>query len=191
MEIKRIKAALAGLVIIGLTLTACSGDDGDTGPRGPAGVDGTNGVDGTANVTSNTYNVLAADWTLIQFVDGGGNPVAFELRDTITGVTSITQDVVDKGTVQAFISTDDGVSWSAMPFSNFTDNCFYRYEASTVYLTVNRATLSAPTAIDVDIKVVAIPAAAMIDGVDVTNYEELQAVYGLEEYNIPQFNTKD
>lgn len=78
---------------------------GETGPTGPAGANGTNG---NANVTSQVFSV--SSWT-----DAGSGYMWY----TNLTVPALTATVQDQGTVELFLSTDNGQHWKALPFTSF------------------------------------------------------------------------
>ena len=197
MEIRKIKTALAAMSIIALIFTACSGEDGDQGPAGPAGApgapgtdgrdgaDGTDGSDGNPNVQSSTQTVMVADWT-------AGNV----LRDTLS-VPSITQSVVDSGMVHVYQKRTDSTGWAALPFSyiaflggNPATLTFQAvYNVGEVYLSGSNSFNAnvAPGDIypgDRDFKIVVVPSASLVEGIDVNSYEEVKMVYGIEEFDL-------
>lgn len=192
MEIKRFKTMLASLVIIGLTFTACSGDDGDTGPRGPAGNDGADGVDGVvggAEITSLNVTVVEGDWAI-----RSSDSTALEAIITDAALTS---DVISKGLIQVFQETGGSGSgdWLALPFTQGAFNFGYSVRNSEVVLRIDilpsNAKFISLNGVSFNYRIVIIPSSSMIDGVDATNYEELQSVYGIDVYDIPQFTTED
>ncbi len=128
---------------------------------GCKGEDGDDGAAGNANVSSSNYEVVAGDWSQGQAHKMNG---------------AITNGVVNSGTVQAFQATDSINSkvWTAIPAGNFA----FSYRTDTItFLTPGFTGANFTTYY----KVVAIPAAAKIDGVDLTNFEEVNMVYGLED----------
>jgi len=157
MQLKRMKAALAGLVIIGLTFVACKGEDGDDGAVGPTG---------NANVSAANYTVVQADW-------GGVGAATFS-------APAITQSVVNTGSVQAYITgaapTDSSV-WSGLPGGNFS----FRYKTDSItFLTPGFTGASFTTYY----KVVVIPSSSKIDGVDLNDYEAVKTIYGIKEFGV-------
>jgi len=154
MNLKRFKVAFAAILMVGTVFTACSGEDGAIGPEGATG---------NANVTSNTFTVIAADW------GGVGRAPKYD--------ANITQAVVNSGTVSAFITTDtitDATTWQPIPVGNFS----FSYKTdSAIFLTPGFTGANFTTYY----KVVSIPSGAKLAGVNVEDYEEIKAVYGLED----------
>tara|TARA_R110000868_G_scaffold289130_1_gene549273 strand:+ start:189 stop:761 length:573 start_codon:yes stop_codon:yes gene_type:complete len=189
MNLKSFKVAAAAIAMVGMVFTGCAGEDGDAGPAGPAG---TAGVDGNANVSSSTFTVLSADWT------GTGTK-----RDTLS-VPGITQAVVNTGSVQVFQTSSqvsDSLVWAGLPFSYIiglntqngtvaaTITIQAEYNVGEVYLSVINSlganiTGSANFPGDRQFKVVVIPSSSKIEGVNLNNYEEVKAVYGIKEFDI-------
>lgn len=179
MKMKKMRAALAAMTIVALTFTACSGDDGEQGPAGPAG------APGNANVNASTFAVTTADWVRI-----GNSAIS---RDTLA-VASIDQSVVDNGAVHVYQRFTDSTDWNALPFRYLTldasgqsvtnANVQATYgvgEVSLSFYTDDRLLATIP---DMDFKVVVIPSASLVDGIDANNYEEVKMVYGIEEYDL-------
>lgn len=188
MEIKKIKAALAAIVIMGLTFTACSGDDGEQGPAG---------APGNANVNSSNGAVAADDWT-----------AGAILKDTLM-VPEITQSVVDNGAVMVYLKIDDGVTpndspWEALTYTRAITGLAiggdrvgvdmfieYGYNVGMVILSVKNTLNLDLSAIlqnyppnDYLFKVVVIPPAALVEGVDVNDYDQVKMVYGIQEFDM-------
>lgn len=173
MEIKKIKAALAGLVIMGLTFTACSGDDGDQGPAGPAG------ADGNANVISNTFTLTGTDWS-------AGNA-------TIS-VPALTKEIADNGQVAVFFTFDslstDTITWNPLPW-RFVGNVGGTLQFITIQNTVSVGQVQLSARLNTNggvnlggqsnVRVVLIPSNQRVDGVKLDDYENVIQVYGLSE----------
>ena len=153
-----------------LVMVSCAGEDGEPGPAGPAG---------NANVIANTYTIPGGTWV---------NGIA-----TIS-VPELTKDIVDNGQVSVFITTDtlgqDTITWEATPWQflvNFGGQLDYvtmrsRYSIGEIELVAIRRSSGQGVNFtnDFSAKVVLIPASSALEGVDVNNYEALEAVYGLE-----------
>ena len=183
MNLKRFKVAFAAILMVGTVFTACSGEDGAVGPAG---------ADGNANVNSSTFSVMSADWST------GGIK-----RDTLS-VPAITRDVVMSGMVQVFQTSSmnsDSLVWGALPYSYLialsvngqtvvTETIIQaEYNVGEVYLTATNdrgfnITNSATYPGDRQFKVVVIPSSSKIDGVNLNNYEEVKAVYGIKEFDV-------
>ena len=159
MQIKKIKAFMAGLVIMGLTFTACSGEDGEDGATGPQG------PTGNANVSGSNYTITQADW------NGIGRVARFN--------GDITADVVSTGTVNAFISSDTAVTFTPAPVGNFS----FSYKQDSVIFSTPGFT---GASFNTYWKVVVIPSSARIQGVNLNNYEEVKMVYGIKEFDVAQ-----
>lgn len=183
MNLKRFKVAFAAILMVGTVFTACSGEDGAVGPAGAAG------VDGNANVQSNTYTVLSTDWR---------QPImnsAFQ-QDTIA-IAEITSKVVNSGAVhvyQTFSMNMDSLVWNAMPYRYLTFNqqqtvitnmnLQASYNVGELYLRAYTDDRYIANIADMMLKVVIIPSSAKIEGVNVNNYEEVKAVYGIKEFDV-------
>jgi hypothetical protein len=83
-------------------LTACT-------KEGPAGKDGKDGQDGNANVHSTEVTIYTNDWIQQNGLYGAGKPVSL-----------ITQNVVDNGTVLAYIKWESNgqISYFALPYQD-------------------------------------------------------------------------
>ena len=179
MNLKSFKVAAAAMVMVGMVFTGC-GDDGETGPAG---------VNGNANVSSTTFTQLTADWK-----DPTGTSA---LRLDTLSVPAISQAVVNTGSVQVFQTfsqNTDSLVWNIMPHRYLAVNTsqtaitnmnlLASFNVGQVYLTAYSDDRLLVTIDDMFIKVVIIPSSAKVEGVDVNNYEELQAVYGIQEFDV-------
>ncbi|MCC6371207.1 MAG: hypothetical protein IT236_09405 [Bacteroidia bacterium] len=138
---------ILSLATICLTLNSCK--KGDTGPAGPQGTAGTNGV---ANIQTGTVTTNNSTWTL----DNTDN----SYNATLT-YAAITQSVIDKGTVQVFISDGNGSEWAALPFSYGIVQYNYSYKLGQVIISVTLSNGNAPNNPGgQQFKVVVIPPAA-------------------------------
>lgn len=168
---KKLFSALVALSM-SIVMVSCAGEDGETGPAGPAG---------NANVNEYTFTVTTSDWTRT-----GNSAISY---DTLS-VSAITQAVLNEGAVEVYQTFDDSLGWNAMPYRYLTLN-----DAGTAVTNANLQATSnlgivslshytddrflAPIN-DMQIKVVVIPSASLVQGVDPTDYEAVKAVYGLE-----------
>lgn len=191
MMFSKIRIALA-FSFIALLLVACVAKDGDTGPVGPVGPagppgggsgsgtqgpQGPPGEDGNANVQSYVFTVDTADWT-----------TGSSFSDASLIVSQITQDVVDEGTIQVFRGGVSG-EWQALPYTSLvglsgggatTFHYIFTYNVGVVNLrTFTGIGAPFPPSSNLDFKVVVIPPASLIEGMDYTNYEMMKAVYGI------------
>ena len=165
MNLRKLKLAFA--IILGLTFTACSGDDGEQGPQGPAG------KDGTANLSSETFTTTNSDWEF----DAQSNSY-----EATINVPSITQDVIDRGTVQIF--GVDGGTLTALPAASGVLQINFEVEIARVTIFISRidgVLINNPGG--VTFKLVVIPPADFIEGVDHKNFQMVSDIYGLEEFS--------
>ncbi len=91
------------ILILGLTLNSCSGEDGadgEIGLQGTEGIDGTNGQDGNANVVS----VLFEDQTISTGI-------------TVIEIPELTQDIFDNGIVYGYVTVTGNDYWEVLPLS--------------------------------------------------------------------------
>ena len=120
------------LLFTSLLILSCSSDgaEGPAGPAGPAGANGTNGINGingNANVVgSEPFSTAANNWTSLL---GGRAWTA-----TLSGATSITQNIVDKGMVIVFrrYTTNGVTTWSPLPDTNININISYSYSLGAI-----------------------------------------------------------
>jgi len=197
-----LKKTFSILSMAALLFVGCTPEDGDIGPVGPIGpagqngINGQNGIDGqdgndgqdgsdgqngSANVQSNNQTVLITDWT-----------PGLVLRDTLA-VPALSQAVVDSGMVLIYLRSTTNATWDLMPFSFVaflagqpaTLTFQAGYNVGEVYLSASNS-LNAnitPNAVfpgDRDFKIVVVPAASKIDGLNLNNFEVVKAVYGFE-----------
>ncbi|MFT4755479.1 MAG: hypothetical protein ACI91R_000111 [Vicingaceae bacterium] len=180
MSLKKVFSLVS---ILALLLISCVPEDGDTGPSGPvgaqgafgpAGQDGTNGsdgndgtngndgVNGTTAVTSWDYTILGTDWNQ-------GRSVR-ELVD-------ITSRVVEGGVVQVYRQTVSTIFsdtiWTGLPVEPFG---FGFKQDSIVFMTPGFSGASFTSVF----RVIVIPPAVKITGVDITLYDNAKMIYGLE-----------
>lgn len=125
-------------IITSLFFLSCSSDgaQGPAGPAGPAGTNGingtngtngTNGINGNANVLgSEPFTTASNNWTSSV---GGRAWTA-----TLTGATSITQNIVDKGMVIVFrrYITNGVTQWAPLPDTNININISYSYSLGAI-----------------------------------------------------------
>jgi hypothetical protein len=112
----------SAVVLLTAIMTISCSKDGATGPAGATGAAGTNGINGNANVLGSTpFSTVSTNWTSL---NSGTLWTA-----NLTGATSITQNVVDKGIVSVFRKyTANGVTeWSPLPDTNANVNISFNY----------------------------------------------------------------
>jgi len=114
--------------MLSLIFTGCSkkGDTGPAGPQGPAGTNGTNGQDGNANVAGSN-SVAVSNWSY----DNTTNAWTAQLQ-----WPSITQAIVDKGSVQVFIGNGTA-AWSALTYVDGNLYCGYGFTVGYVNLFIS------------------------------------------------------
>lgn len=168
---KRIATLITGLVMaVGLTLSSCK--KAETGPAGK------NGADGNANVQSTGQIDLGAlGWTY------QGDP-SNDSYVSVFPMASITQEVVDKGLVMAYVKTLDG--WVALPFSGAmydTDDLTFEFVNGMVrfyYRDNNELTMTTdPSVTSFIVRIVLVPAQIKKPGVNHCSYQEVKAAYNL------------
>lgn len=111
------KAILKSVVVCAIALfTISCSNDGEQGPPGKDGIDGNANVVGSTSITTTSSN-----WTSYY---GGSLWIA-----NLTGATSITQSIVDKGMVCVYRKyTSNGTTqWSPLPDTNTNINVSFDY----------------------------------------------------------------
>ena len=148
------------------------------GDKGAAGTNGTNGTNGNANVHAGTISVGYSDWTYTS----SSWTYYFELTDN-----SITQDVVDNGTVSVFLSSNGGTSWQAIPMTvyiNTTESYSFGFKyylnGATLFLTFSDASTITSSYPTYTFKLVAVGGAQRQANphTNWNNYNEVQAALG-------------
>src|ERR1035437_2122807 len=92
------RKTLKSITILVLTAVLFSCKKAEIGPAGPAG------PQGNANVQTTIQAIQPADWSAIV--------PNYQYAKTVN-VASISQNIIDKGTVELYISTD-GLSWGSL-----------------------------------------------------------------------------
>ncbi|WP_341900641.1 hypothetical protein [Fluviicola taffensis] len=168
---KTIGTLFTGLVMaFGLTFSSCK--KAETGPAGKNGTDGNANVQSTGEVD---LNVLT--WTY-------QGTAASDSYVSVFPTALITQEVVDKGLVMAYIKT--GIGWAPLPFSGImsgTDDITFEILNGSVkfYYRDNDelTTTPDPSSISLIVRIVIIPAQIKKPNVDHYNYQEVKAAYNL------------
>lgn len=202
MNTLRTKLILLVLSLFVLAVVGCNPEDGDTGPvgpvgspgatgpkgdTGPPGQDGQDGQDGNANVQAYIFNVAQGDFAVT--ASQSGTNFRLRHRDTLA-VPEITADVMQDGTIQAFFNSDvfsdTSISWTPMPYSDGGVTNNYNYVQGSVNVEVTYVLPpgqgGGPQVFpigDYTYKIVVIPPASLIQGMNYEDHEMLQAVYGI------------
>ena len=164
------KVMAIAVAVVSLTMVACSGEDGE---------DGTTGAPGSSSVQSSTFTIADTMWN-------SGNAVI--------NVPGLTKDIADNGVVSVFFTFDslgtDTITWNPLPH-RFVGNVGGTNQFITLQNTVSigQVTITARffdnTPInfntETNARVVMIPSANMLSGVNHDNYDEMVKVYGIEE----------
>ncbi len=145
-----------------LIFSGCA-KDGETGPQGPAG------ATGNANVIATS--TLTASWVLsgTYYVAG-------------MTVPAITQDIVDKGSVQVF--TQYGDEWWALPDLNGVNSTQFGFGLGNVSLLNSNSDGSTPSFPSVSIfRVVVISSSNRMANPNVNwkNYKEIEQAFNLKD----------
>lgn len=112
-------------LVVAFFAMSCS-KDGAVGPAGPAGangINGTNGINGNANVVGSApFSTVSTNW--------GSSAGGAVWTATLSGQTSITQSVLDRGIVSVFrkyTSSTGATEWSPLPDTNTNINISFNY----------------------------------------------------------------
>lgn len=169
-QIKKTVGALFSFILTAtLIFTACKKE---TGPKGDTGATGPQGPAGNANVQSFTITTTNGSWTF--------DAADFSWYSDISA-SQITSNVMEKGTVQAFIKGTDN-SWIAMPFTSSLGDAFiYSVNLNKVRVYYHDATTTPGNPGGQTFKVVIIPPAMMKPNVNYRNYEELKSAYSIAD----------
>lgn len=117
------------LLISSLLFMACK-------KEGPAG------ADGNANVKSGTVSLTNADWKWASswaLTTSAGSNTIYSTRYADINTELVTQDIVDKGSVQVFFKPDND-EWAPLPFSfidvtrNYSFNFMYDHKPGKIRL---------------------------------------------------------
>ena len=149
-------------------ITSCK--KGDTGPAGPAG------TNGNANVTSGTITIPPSAW-------------AWDATNSMNYVnmngTSITSDIVSKGAVMVYISTDNA-TWSALPctiWGNPSVSLTFSYSLNKVQIQASNTNSTINTFNTLYAKIVVIAASqkAAHPNTDWKDYNQVMAVLAADQ----------
>ncbi|RAR73796.1 hypothetical protein [Flavobacterium aciduliphilum] len=166
------------VMLIALITMSCS-KDGATGPAGPAGANGTNGTNGNANVIgTNSFTTTSSNWT------SGGGGVFWTAN--LTGATSITQNIVDKGIVSVFrmYTVNGATQWSPLPDTNINQNLSFSYGVGTISFlmqSTNATAIANPGAITLRYVVISPSNKRAHPNTNWNNYEEVKEVLHLQD----------
>ena len=173
MNLRRFKVAFAAILMVGTVFTACSGEDGE---------DGEVGATGNANVQSYSYTVANTSWS----------------QGTATiSIPALSKSIADNGIVSVFGSFDslgtDTMIWRPLPYT-FVANVggqgalvrvSNRHSVGQVTIAANLTTTNQGLNLFTStFRVVLIPNTAKVEGVNINNYEEVKAVYGIKEIDL-------
>ena len=93
---------------------------GCTGPKGDPGATGPQGPQGNANVSETTYTIYSWSWSSPQYY-------------AALTIPSLTQNIQDYGSVTAFISIDNGLTWNSIPTTTVdpSENAYWSLATQT------------------------------------------------------------
>jgi len=164
------------------------GLDGQDGAQGPAGPTGPQGPAGSGGVTTfdTTITILQGDFSAS--ASSSGSNFRIRHKDTLN-IPAITSDVMNGGIAMTYYYSDifsiDTLEWTAMPRNELGVNITYSMALGAIRLDINYLN-SAPSALaigDFDFKIVVIPPSALRHDVDLSNYNEVKSIYGIQEFD--------
>lgn len=176
---------LTAVMTMSCSKDGAMGPQGNAGPQGIAGTNGTNGANGTNGINGNA-NVLGSDpfstttsnWTSYS---GGTFWTA-----NLTGASSITQNIVDKGIVMVFrkYTSNGATEWSPLPDTIGNVNISFNYGLGyiTFYAqSTNFTAITNPGAITFRYVVIS-PSNRMANpNTDWNDYNQVKAVLHLQD----------
>jgi hypothetical protein len=198
---KRLILSTLSLIAAGFIFIGCKGDDGAVGPAGAKGDTGAQGTAGTKGDKGDTgtANVIYSEWKALSDTAVAST---FNRKNYNIAAPEITQNILDKGFVYAYVKTTSSV----IPLPYVNKYVYANQEVAGSYITtviphVGRISLNqdwmTPGAIPpsfADTKVVVggythlryviIPGglpAGRISGVDFTDYEAVKKFYNLAD----------
>ncbi|MFI5221022.1 MAG: hypothetical protein ACHQK8_01765 [Bacteroidia bacterium] len=170
------KNDLINTVLLGaiLFLASCTAKDGATGPAGAAG------TNGNANVQSVNLTASVADWASF----GTNNLPGFGYSVT-KPVIQLTSGVVNSASITAYVSFDNMVTYTAIPFTDYstaiTRSWQFTYKQNSVTFTFYDSDFkSHPLAVPVYFKVVIIPSGSLVKNMDHSDYQSVKKAYHLD-----------
>ncbi len=173
------------VVLLTAVMTMSCSKDGAMGPQGNAGLDGINGtngmngINGNANVLgSNSFSTITTNWA-----SSGGGVI---WTANLTGASSITQNIVDKGIVSVFrmYTVNGATQWAPLPDTNINQNLSFSYGVGTISFlmqSTNGVAIANPGAITLRYVVIS-PSNRMANpNTDWNDYNQVKAVLHLQD----------
>ncbi len=167
---KKVKALLLSTIIV-VMFNGCA-KDGETGPQGPQG---------NANVSSLNLVFVSTNWV---HIGTAGQPD--DMYQLTTAASIITSDIVNKGSVLVYVSSDGGTHYTALPFtfygSNYSESWTFSYSANELVLNVQDSDHLTPVPNAVlDVKIITTASSNKIKNpnVDWNNYDEVKSALNL------------
>jgi len=191
------------VLFIGFSINSCTGDDGATGPAGPAGTTGATGATGTTGTTGATGATGATGNANVQtFLFT--NPTWSGSNMYLT-LSALTQSVIDNDLILAYLGFSSGDVYYQVPgfasggnyqYRSWINVGYYRIQAVDHDGSLHASPAAVSTAKILIIKStntttttgngrVGSPQQAVINelsaaGVDINNYYEVCAYYGID-----------
>src|SRR5882762_7992904 len=124
---KKISYLTAFVLSVVLLATACSktgptGPQGTTGAAGPQGPTGPQGPQGNANVFTDTFSLVSADWLWnsgYTYSNSNSGTVTYFTRYHDVTFSKITQGMLDSGMVVVYLApnANDLNQWAPLPYT--------------------------------------------------------------------------
>jgi hypothetical protein len=121
------------------TKTGPAGPPGAAGSTGPAGPPGSQGPQGNANVFTDTFSLVSADWvwnSLYTYSTPGGGYTAYFTRYHDVSFSKLTQGILDSGQIMVFMTPNqlDTNQWAPLPYTflAFGSQYYYNYVFETM-----------------------------------------------------------
>lgn len=169
---KKVKTLLLSTILV-VMFNGCA-KDGETGPQGPQG---------NANVTSLTLIIPSSGWV---HLGTSGQPS--DMYEVVSSASNITNDIVTKGTVSVFASSDNGAHWTALPFTfhgtNYSESWSFSYGLNQIVIDIQDSDhLTVAPSGTVQFKVVATASSNRIKNPNVNwnDYYSVKSTYNLAD----------
>lgn len=195
------------ILVVVFAAAACGktgpiGATGPAGPVGPQGPTGSQGPQGNANVFTDTFSLVNADWLWnsgYTYSNSNGGTVTYFTRYHDVNFSKITQGILDSGMVMVYLApnANDLNQWDPLPYTflSFGSVFYYNYVYETMpgkvrlhFFYTQNSTTAAPTTLSTDVipthkyKIVAITGtvstAMKRDKVDIGDYNQVMKYLG-------------
>jgi hypothetical protein len=203
------KISYLAVVVLSIVFLATACSKGDTGPAGPTGGTGSQGPagptgpQGNANVFTDTFSLVSADWAYNSgylYSTGNGGYTEYFTRYHDVTFSKVTQGILDSGMVMVYMEPNatDTNQWSPLPYTflAFGAAYYYNYVYETMpgkvrlhYFYTANGSGTAPTTLSTDVipthkyRIVAlsgtVSTAMRRDQIDVGDYKAVMNYLGM------------